>query len=175
MMTNDKDAPSNLTQPPSMPWQAWIVATILLAMIPIFGPAIASRISLPSVSTSSTLSQSPTQASDSPPTQPMRVEGTWESPEWGLTELTQEGTNVYASYGYSTKNGYRYGHIQGEMIGKTLNFKWWESKTADSSYENADLHGDGYFQLSSDSKNLKGEWRYSGENKWKEVWNLARR
>ncbi len=115
------------------------------------------------------LQQAVTQ--EKPEARGIDLTGTWESPEWGQTQLTQEGNKVRGTYVYHD------GQIEGTIDGQRIEFRWWEGVVVGQPYESADpaSRGDGYFNVSSDGKTLTGQWRYEGSSEWAGDWNMKKK
>ncbi len=96
--------------------------------------------------------------------------GTWVS-ENGELVLVQSGNTVTGEYEYDS------GHIQGTVEGKTLSYRWWENINENADYESTDEQerGEGYFTLSEDNMSISGEWRYDGDQIWRERWSAERK
>jgi hypothetical protein len=97
--------------------------------------------------------------------------GTWESPEWGSMTIVQTENKIKCLYVYQN------GQLDGTFDGKQILFRWWELVDKGKPYESADKgqRGDGYFNVSADSKSLRGEWRREGEKNWTGTWTAVKK
>lgn len=101
----------------------------------------------------------------------INLTGTWDSPEWGLMELSQKGSEIVGTYIYHD------GQIEGRLEGNRLTYRWWEFAPGQP-YETVtdpSLHGDGYFDVSPDGNHIEGEWRFANSTGWDGFWSADRR
>jgi hypothetical protein len=105
-----------------------------------------------------------------PPPPQFDLTGTWNSPEWGLMELTQTGDRVVGTYVY------RDGQIEGRLEGNRFSYRWWETAPGQpyESVTDPGLRGDGYFDISADGSHIEGEWRYADSELWVGAWTADR-
>jgi hypothetical protein len=77
--------------------------------------------------------------------------GTWET-TFGVMTLTQEGKQIRGHY---LLEGQRCG-IEGKVEKNRLTF----------TYQEPNVKGEGWFELSADGKSFKGKWREQGQTSW---------
>jgi hypothetical protein len=157
-----------------VPWQVWVVVTILVAAIPVVPQTIEAISKIPSAK-STAVSSAQASPSTTKLEQPLQIEGIWQSAQEGIIEFNQRGTIISGSYSYAAEDGHRYGYLEGEIISGKISFKWWEGRTIDASYEQSVDKGDGYLLLSEDGNNLNGAWRHENEVSRSNPWSLIRR
>lgn len=158
-----------------VPWQVWVVVTILVAAIPVIPETIEAISKIPAAKSTTTVPSAQASPTTTKLEQSLQIKGTWQSAQEGVVEFNQQGTIISGSYSYAAKDGHRYGHLEGEIISGKISFKWWEGRTIDAGYEQAVEKGDGYLLLSEDGNNLDGAWRRENEASWSNPWSLIRR
>jgi tetratricopeptide (TPR) repeat protein len=99
------------------------------------------------------------------------LSGIWTSPEWGNMEIVQTGDIIIGQYTHDN------GQLKGSIKNNKIVFTWWEKLEKGQSFESAAKgeRGDGYFNISAESKSIKGEWRYDGDTNWKNVWTATKK
>ena len=99
--------------------------------------------------------------------------GMW-SGQWGTMELEQTDADVTGAYIYQSTDGPQYGHIDGQVSDRVLQFRWWQGLERTLTYDSARHKGEGYFILSNDGLRLDGRWRMMGATSWTGDWSLSR-
>ena len=173
-------------------WKNWgdhpfvvVIATVagLIAIVTFStgGSNLSSILLMLKGSPSPTVSPSPTGVTQAnnishsiPSLRSAMMTGTWESPVYGILRLKQNGDTFAGGYEYSHKLGHRFGQMKGEFINNSFVFHWWEDPKRAVSYEDAELHGEGYFVLSQDGNTLEGKWRREGKSEWETTWVYKR-